>query len=349
MACDAGANRTSRAAKGIPRTASKSANASGQAAAGLPAFVRAEAETGRTGRYRVEPLAPGYGVTLGNALRRTLLAGIPGAAVTSVRVEGLKHEFSAIPGAREDMTALILNLKAVRLRFSRDKPAELTLRVRGEGPVTAGNLNCPSHVKVVNPEQILLTGDNAETKVDVTLQAQTGAGYSPSEDRSGLPIGEIPIDAVFSPIRKANFRVERSDVVATARAGQPFERLVVEVETDGTLRPETAVRQAAKQLAGQFSRLAEEPWLKGTAGAQFVYHRSLAELGLEPRTQNALRRAGLETVGETLKRLRQNPQEVRALPGLGRKSYGDLLDRLEEQPLSDGDRQLVQQLGEKTA
>jgi len=350
MSCQKTANRvaTSSAKKGgLPVTAGKSANASGQATATLQPRVRAETETRRTGRYCVEPLAPGYGVTLGNALRRTLLAAIPGAAVTSVTVAGLKHEFSTIPGVREDMTALILNLKGVRLRFSRNKPASLALTVRGEGQVTAGDIDCPPHVKVVNPKHVLLTGDSAKTKVDIALRAETGSGYSPSEERRGLPIGNVPIDAIFSPIRKANFRVERAGVVDTARTGQPFDKLIVEVETDGTLKPETALRQASKMLAGQFTHLAEGPWLRGQAEPDFLYHRSLDGLGLEPRTKNALHRAGLKTVNGILIRLRQNPRDVQALKGLGRKSYADLLNQLARQPLSDGDRTLIELLRKK--
>ena len=223
-------NQASRA-NGISRSAGKSA---GVALRMNPA-VKREAVTGRDGKYTITPLPVGYGVTLGNAMRRTLLGGLKGAAITSVKVNGIDHEFSTIPHVREDMTALILNMKGVRLKFKSDKPARLSLKVRGEGVVTAGDLDCPSHVEVVNPDLPLLTGDSADAKVDLEFSAGTGYGYSPSEERLGLPIGEMPIDAVFSPIRQATFQVTKPGVAETARVGHTFDNLTVSVKTDGTI------------------------------------------------------------------------------------------------------------------
>ena len=189
MSCDHKQKQvTSGAVKtGISQTASKTAATLGQSEMREKATIRIEAKSRCYGRFSIKPLPRGFGVTMGNSLRRTLLSSIKGSAITSVQVNDFKHEFQAIPEVREDMTAFILNLKAVRFKFKEDKPATLSLKVRGEGAVTAADLICPPHVEVVNPEQHLLTADTAKAKLDVSLTATTGYGYSPSEERLGLP------------------------------------------------------------------------------------------------------------------------------------------------------------------
>ena len=347
MSCEGKTNAVAgRAARagGIPRAAAKGANLSGRTALRLTPTVRAEAETKRYGRYTISPLATGCGVTLGNALRRTLLSSVKGAAVTSVKVDGLKHEFSTIPHVREDMTALILNLKGVRLKFKRDKPARLKLKVRGGAGGTRGALRRTTNGWVAHRAHELWSAVAAAADVELELAAPTGYGYSPSEERRGLAIGEMALDADFRPVRRANVTVARAGVSQTARLGQPFDRLSVELETDGSLSPEAALRQAAGVLAGHFSQLAGGDWQRGRAEPDFLYRRSLEGLGLQPRTQHALHRAGLNKVQEVLKRLRQDPRAVKKLKGLGKKSYADLLTCLAQQPLSDGDRAVVAHL-----
>jgi DNA-directed RNA polymerase subunit alpha len=304
--------------------------------------VKVEARARKYGRFRIDPLPAGFGVTLGNALRRTLLSQVRGAAITAVKVAGVPHEFSTIPHAREDMTALILNLKQVRLRFKEDRPATMSLKLRGEGEVTAGDLVCPPHVEVVNPELILLSGDSAEAQVDLTLTAQAGAGYSPSEEREPGRLGTIPIDAVFSPVTWANFKVQRSGVAETVRSGGGFDKLSVELKTDGSLSPEAALREASEQLSEYFARLAGQPYQAPDRTPANPYRRTLDRLGLPNRAANALRRARLYDVNAIMKRARKG--DLGQIRGLGEKSYADLLAALEQQPLSEDDRAVLGRL-----
>ncbi|MGD2205951.1 MAG: DNA-directed RNA polymerase subunit alpha, partial [Anaerolineae bacterium] len=164
------------------------------------------------GRFVISPLESGYGVTLGNALRRVLLSSLEGAAITSMLVRGVHHEFSTIPHIREDMTSLLLNLKQIRFRFFDDEEetARLRLEVRGEGVVTAGDIVCPPTIEVVNPEAYILTTDSVEADVEMEMTVGRGRGYSPAEERDTLAVSEIPTDAIFGPVRKANFKVERT-------------------------------------------------------------------------------------------------------------------------------------------
>ncbi|MCB0043774.1 MAG: DNA-directed RNA polymerase subunit alpha, partial [Caldilinea sp.] len=164
------------------------------------------------GHFVISPLESGYGITLGNALRRVLLSSLPGAAVTSIRLSGIHHEFSAIPHVREDTTQLILNVKQLRLKSHSEDPVRLHVEITNEGPVTAGDLIAPPEVEVVNPDQYLLTADSNDVDLDFELVVSTGRGYSPAEERTRLPLGEIPVDAIYSPVKKAAYRVERTRI-----------------------------------------------------------------------------------------------------------------------------------------
>lgn len=353
MSCDRNGKEAGKTAgaNGIPRLASQSAGVlaarrkSDRIGIALPLrmnpAVVVESETKRSGRYLVEPLPGGYGITMGNALRRTLLSGLKGAAVTSVKVQGVDHEFSTIPHAREDMTDLSLNLKQLRLRFKEDKPARLKLKVRGEGTATAGDLELPDHVEVVNPDLPLLTGTSAETRVDIEMSAATGYGYSPSEERSGLPIGETPVDAIFSPVRQANFKVLGPSVPERARAGHNYEKLLVEVTTDGSLTPQEAVREASGRLAKYLDKVSSRSWYQKSRLPALPYRRTIAQIGLAPRTQNALGQAGFETVLDVMKSLRRGDREIKGLKGMGETSWQDLIEQLRAQNLSDGDREVL--------
>jgi DNA-directed RNA polymerase subunit alpha len=239
------------------------------------------------------------------------------------------------------MTALLLNLKQVRLRFKGDKEARLKLKLRGEGVVTAGDLEAPGHVEVVNPDLPLLSGDSARAKVDLEMSAATGYGYSPSEERAGLPIGETPIDAVFSPIRQAHFKVFKPGVAEMARAGHGYDNLVVEVKTDGTITPEGALREASARLARHLDLVAGRPWFEKEELPPLPYRRTLNQIGLQPRTKNALQGGGYETVLEVMKSLRQGAKEIKKLKGMGKHSYADLLATLEAQNLSPGDQEVL--------
>ena len=341
MSCESNANKitAASAANGISKTAAKRAYAA--AALRVTPSIRVDAQTSRTARVIIGPLKPGYGVTVGNALRRTLLSDIDGAAITAVKVDGIPHEFTTIPHVREDMTSFILNLKAVRLKFKEDKPATIRLTLRGEGVVKAGDLQLPPHVEVANPELVLLTGDSDDARVDAELTATTGSGFSPAEERSGLPRGEIAIDAVFSPVRKANFKLLRPDVSDIARHGRPFDRMQLDVETDGTISPDDAIRQAAQKLSAHFA-LITGAWQAEKKTGGLPYHRPLDELELDTRTRNALRNAGLTDVLAIMKELRRGDGRISSVKGLGKKSLATLIKTLGELNLSPGDKEVLQ-------
>ena len=298
----------------------------------LPKIER-EASARNYGRFVIAPLESGYGITLGNALRRVLLSSLPGAAVTSIRISGVHHEFSPIPHVREDTTALLLNVKQIRLRSEVDEPVRLHLEVRSEGPVTAGDLICPPEVEVVNPELLLLTADSSEVDLDLELTVNRGRGYSPAEERGKLPLGEIPVDAIFSPVRKVNYAVTR------ARIGQQtnYDRLAMEIWTDGTISPEGALREATRLLIRHLTLIAsadmesEAPAApKSTVLPNRVYEVPVEELELSVRAYNCLKRAGITKVGEVLERLNKGEEEILSIRNFGRKSLEELVERLEE-------------------
>ncbi len=295
--------------------------------------IETEASTRSYGRFSIGPLESGYGITLGNALRRVLLSSLRGAAVTSVRVSGVHHEFSEIPHVREDMTALILNVKQLRLKLHQNESARLRVEVKGEGIITAGDLEAPPHVEIINPDLHLFTADSVEAELDMELVAQVGRGYSPAEERGKLPIGEIPVDAIFSPVRKANYVVER------ARIGQTtdYDRLVLEIYTDGTILPHDALSESAKILVQHFSLVAgvtevEVPVEIETEGGipSKVYETPIEELELTVRAYNCLKRAGITQVGEILEKLKKGQDEILAIRNFGQKSLDELMERLEE-------------------
>lgn len=284
------------------------------------------------GKFVIGPLEGGFGITLGNALRRTLLSSLPGAAVTSVRVSGVHHEFSPIPNVREDMTMFILNVKQLRLKLDGDGPVRLRLHVSGEGEITAGDLECPAEVEIVNPELYLLTADSPDADLEIECVVERGRGYSPAEERGRLPIGDIPVDAVFSPIRKANYTVERM------RVGQmtDFDRLIVEVWTDGTIAPQQALRESAQILVHHFSLVAgvsetkvePEPVEPRAKIPSRTYDIPIEELGLSVRAYNCLKRAGVTKVGEVLERLEKGEEEILSVRNFGRKSLEELKQSL---------------------
>jgi DNA-directed RNA polymerase subunit alpha len=296
----------------------------------LPKIER-DASARNYGRFVIGPLESGYGVTLGNALRRVLLSSLPGAAVTSVRLSGVHHEFSAIPHVREDTTGLLLNIKQLRLKSDVDEPTRLRVDVRGEGPVTAGDLICPPEVEVINPELLLLTADSPDVDLDLELTVQRGRGYSPAEERGKLPLGEIPVDAIYSPVRKVNY------VVTHARIGQQtnYDRLSLEVWTDGAITPEAALHESAKLLVRHLALIAgadvtppEEAAAEARSVPSRIYDVPIEELELSVRAYNCLKRAGITKVGEVLERLEKGEEEILAIRNFGRKSLTELIEKL---------------------
>jgi len=285
------------------------------------------------GRFIIGPLESGYGITLGNALRRVLLSSLPGAAVTSIRVSDVHHEFSEIPHVREDMTQLILQIKQLRLILHGEEPVRMRLDVQGEGTVVAADIQAPAEVEIVNPDLYLFTVDDENAQLEIEMTVEKGRGYSPAEERGRLPIGELPVDAIFSPVRKVNYNVERT------RVGQitDYDRLVMEIWTDGTIRPSEALSEAAKILLTHLRLIAgvseeEEPVEEGEeveeAIPQELYERPIEELDLSVRVFNSLKRTGITSVGEVLEMMERGEEAMLTIRNFGEKSLQELKEKL---------------------
>src|SRR4030065_2399445 len=215
--------------------------------------IEREAEARNYGKFVISPLERGYGVTLGNSLRRVLLSSLEGAAVTSIRIADVQHEFSDIPGVREDVIHVMLQIKQLRMKLYDVDTARLHLEVRGSGAVTAGDIITPPEVEINNPELYLSTVDDSDAHLEMEMTVERGRGYSPADDRIGrLPIGELPVDAIYSPVRRVNWDI------GYARVGQStnYDRLILEIWTDGTIGPEDALSNAAKILIDHMRHLA---------------------------------------------------------------------------------------------
>lgn len=281
------------------------------------------------GQFRIEPLESGFGTTLGNALRRVLLSSLPGAAVVAVRIDQALHEFSTIPGMREDVRNFLLNVKGLRLRPLTSQPGYLYLDVQGPGVVTAADIRATADYEVVNPELYLATLDGPDARLSVEFRVAQGKGYQPAAQSDGMPIGVIPVDAIFSPIRKVNYWVERARVEQMVT----YDRLQMEVWTDGTIGPEEALSQAAHILIEQLALFRDlgrrpvrldRPSLMASIPAE-AYQMPLEDLRLPLRTYNALRRHGLTRVGEVLE---MSEDELLAVKNFGPKSLEELRERL---------------------
>jgi DNA-directed RNA polymerase subunit alpha len=285
-------------------------------------------------RIVAEPLEPGFGITVGNALRRVLLSSLPGAAVVSVRIDGVQHEFSTIPHMKEDTIEFLLNVKELRLRALSDRPGKLFLEITGrEGGITAADIQVPPDYEIVNPGLHLATLDSTDAELRVEFNVEQGRGYVPAGQTDGLPIGVIPVDAIFTPVHRVNYKVEHT------RVGQAsnFDRLVLEVWTDGTITAVEAISQSAdillEQLAffGQLGKpsppVVERGLGAGTVLTPARYNTQIEDLQLSVRAYNCLKRSGLMTVGQVLEK---SEDELLSLRNFGRKSYDELRDRLYE-------------------
>ncbi len=286
------------------------------------------------GRFIIGPLERGYGTTVGNSLRRVLLASLPGAAITSIRVTDVPHEFSAIPHVREDMMRLILHIKQLRLKLHDTDTARLRLEVHGAGTVTAADLQVPPEVEIINPDLYLFTVDSDDAFLEIEMTAETGRGYSPAEERGRLPIGELPIDAIFSPIRRVGYNVEKT------RVGQDadFDRIVMQIWTDGSIKPEDALAQSAqvmmqylRPIAGvseeTFLPVEEEEKEEGTIPNE-IYDTPIEQLDLSVRVFNSLKRTGITKVGEMLDMLDRGEETMLAIRNFGEKSLDELKTQL---------------------
>ncbi|MBM3666406.1 MAG: DNA-directed RNA polymerase subunit alpha [Actinobacteria bacterium] len=319
----------------------------------LPEFqipkISAEGVEDNKGNFTIEPLDKGFGYTFGNSLRRVLLSSLGGAAITSVRIEGVAHEFSTIPGLKEDVTDLVLNLKDVVVRMHTDADeVETPLVATGPGEVKAKDIDLPAGVEILNPEVPIATLEK-KTKLEMYLTIGRGRGYSPADENKSedKPIGVIPIDSIFSPIRRAAYNVD------TARVGQrtDFDKLQLEVETDGSIEPGAALRDAAEILikslaifttADRVDELRGEGAAFAAAGnggaaaggdpaaaqvpvADGLDEILIEELELGVRSYNCLKRAGIQTVGELV---RKSESDLNAIPNFGRKSIEEVQETL---------------------
>lgn len=293
--------------------------------------LKALREEGNKATFAIEPLHPGYGMTLGNSLRRVILSSLGGAAVTAAKIDTVAHEFSTIEGVKEDVVEIILNLKRLRFRVFSDEPQFLVLTKSGKGPVTAADIKTTSDVEIVNPDQLIATLDNDKVKLGMEIKVEKGRGYVPVENRESekLEVGMIAVDALYSPVARVRYNVENT------RVGQmtDLDRLVMEIETDGTITPHEAIRQAAEILVEHFQvvagKVASEqagvsPAADAGSGAAKI---NIEEVNLSPRTTNALINNDIKTVKDLL---RLSDTELRELKGFGSKAYEEVKDKIAE-------------------
>lgn len=299
--------------------------------------IEREAEARNYGKFVISPLERGYGVTVGNALRRVLLSSLEGAAVSSIRIADVLHEFSDVPGVREDVIQVMLQVKQLRIKLDGVDSTRMHLEVRGEGTVTAADIITPAEVEIVNPELYLFTVDDNKTKLDLEFTVERGRGYSPANERSGhMSIGELPVDAIFSPVKRVNWEV------TSARVGQStnYDKLVLEIWTDGTYAPERALSGAAKMLIDHLRYVAGiseetltvpvEREVPGTRLTSEVAETPVEALDLSVRVFNSLKRTGITTVGDVLDLLEKGDTAVMSIRNFGEKSLDELRQKMVE-------------------
>jgi DNA-directed RNA polymerase subunit alpha len=309
----------------------------------IPKIASEDADDVR-GTFVVEPLDKGFGYTFGNSLRRVLLSSLGGAAIKSVRIEGVAHEFSTVPGVKEDVTDIVLNLKDIVVRMHTDADeVEAPLVATGPGDVKAKDIDLPAGVEILNPDAPIATLEK-RTKLEMYLAIGRGRGYSPAEDNKSedQPIGVIPIDSIFSPIRRASYEVD------SARVGQrtDFDKLTLEVETDGSIEPGSALREAAEILiktmaiftdADRVEELTSRDAVNGADAALAPVapsegdDRLIEELEIGVRAYNCLKRAGIQTVGDLVQR---SESELNAIPNFGKRSTEEVKESLHALGLS---------------
>lgn len=288
-------------------------------------------QEGNIGVFSIEPLHPGYGMTLGNSLRRVILSSLPGAAVTAVKIDGVSHEFQTIPLVKEDVVEIILNLKQLRLKVFSDKEEYLYLSSGKAGEVKASQIKTPQNVELVNPDLCIATLDSDKAKLEMEIRVETGRGYIPIEKREGekLEVGMIAVDAIYTPIKKVRY-----DVLST-RVGQMtnLDKLVVEVETDGTITPREALDQGAEILVDHFMVVAGKEVAQKTIEGDDGRKESPAakilveEVNLSPRTTNALINNDIQTIEDVLN---LSDDDLRSLKGFGNKAYIEVREKLDE-------------------
>lgn len=299
--------------------------------------IEREAEARNYGKFIIGPLERGYGITLGNALRRVLLSSLEGVAVSSIRIADVQHEFTDIPGVREDVIRVMLQIKLLRMKMYAVDTARLHLEVRGAGVVTAADIITPPEVEIVNPDLYLFTVDDNKARLEIEMTAERGRGYSPADDRGGrLPIGELPVDAIYTPVRRVNWEA------GYARVGQStnYDKLILEIWTDGTVGPEEALSTSAKILIDHLRHLAgiseetlaaitQEEVESGRLTSEMI-ETPIENLDLSVRVFNSLKRTGITTVGEVLELLEKGDEAVMSIRNFGEKSLEELRAKMRE-------------------
>ena len=290
----------------------------------------------RYGRFVVEPLERGYGITLGNSLRRIMLSSLPGAAVSHVKIDGVVHEFSSIPGVKEDVTEIIMNIKSLAIKNTSEtsEPKVAYIEFEGEGVVTAADIQTDPDIEILNPDQVIATLSGTDSRLYMELTITKGPGYVSSDKnkKEDLPIGVIPVDSIYTPVERVNLTVQNT------RVGQitDFDKLTLDVYTNGTLAPDEAVSLAAKVLSehlnlfidlSENAKTAEVMVEKEDNEKEKVLEMNIDELELSVRSYNCLKRAGINTVEELTNRTAEDMMKVR---NLGRKSLEEVLAKLKE-------------------
>ena len=285
-------------------------------------------------KFTIEPLEPGFGYTLGNSLRRTLLSSIPGAAVTQVKIDGVLHEFSTIDGVKEDMTDIVLNLKELIIKSENEEPTTVHLRVTGPAEVTGGDIQLPAGIEILNPDHLIATL-NKKATLSMELRVEQGRGYVAARQGSKEAIGTIPVDALFSPVKRVTYEVEPTRVEQMTN----YDRLILDVETDGSIAPQDALAAAGSTLVEMFQLFAQtgeatgglvlgpEPGEDEESG---VMATPIEDMDLTVRSYNCLKREGVATVGELVQKSEEDLLEIR---NFGQKSIDEVKAKLEDMGL----------------
>jgi len=292
--------------------------------------IKTDIEKNDYGSFSIEPLMQGYGQTLGNSLRRVLLTSLQGSAITSVKIANVQHQFSTLPGLKEDIIELLLNIKKIRLSLSENGPVTMTLSKKGPGEIKAGDIEVSAGVTIANPELVLGTLADKKAEIDMTLTASRGYGYVTTEEQGLKEVGVIPLDALYSPVVRVNYHVEATRVGRMTN----LDKLVMEIWTDGTIMPSEVMKSAAKILVAYFTQV-YEPKAKEVAEAapiapsvsDEVLKMRIEELDIPTRIVNALSNGGIETIGQLLTADRG---ELMKIKNLGGKSLSIVEDKLKE-------------------
>jgi DNA-directed RNA polymerase subunit alpha len=311
--------------------------------------VERVAEARNYGKFAISPLERGFGTTVGNALRRVLLSSLEGAAITSIHITDVLHEFSDIEGVREDVIQVVLQLKQLRMILFDVDVAHIHLEVSGEGTVTAADIICPPEIEIVNPDLYLFTVDSKKASLEIDMTVERGRGYSPASERSDrLPIGELPVDAIFTPVKKVNW------TVGSARVGQStdYDRLILEIWTDGTISPEQAMSDSSKILIEHLRFIAgiseemlsvpiEQAEPVSTVNSEAA-EMPIENLDLTVRVFNSLKRTGITTVGDVLDLLDKGEEAILSIRNFGDKSLTELKEKMAEKGFLDEEEETTE-------